>query len=543
SNALTTDLVIESVHGSPEEALDTPQLHLQDLNSGGDPVLPSSQILTTLDTILQSSSPQPNTNTVSSTDTASAHQMPGSHQGPIAHHQSTGTGQQHVQPPLAVPHHTAYPRGWNNLKWAYRTHTIADIELQQQGIWLFERPTTFHEHRRLYPMADMALPSHSQVIVAPSSQAQHTSGFLADGQTLVLLPHASSWHPDMRSTGYNDAVVPDSVFTTRLTEYQATEALGYEVWRHDRKHLPCANPVCQMVLSDHGKFTRICLSCGPKSTIRYCSEMCQAADLYRHSQDCGLHRYLIRTTIDDGTAPPRFSHIFPAIRNRHGVRTSVIQRQRLYAQITDGRYTLFDPTNGQPTILVWDYRYIGRQEFPYRGYGAEMEARIERCLNIALFDHTQTMAIEYLFRLLQQCLRIKGASQTVARTLSFQFAQEFNFHAVASWRVAAGLSICECEWSRDDVVPHQHTASCKLRYRGQGEMIRGRQRSLKKLVEAMEARYWILRAWRKQHPTETDWQRRVLGHGFPGCVLPAGWVPRLGKGWVGYWGPEDDICG
>lgn len=70
--------------------------------------------------------------------------------------------------------------------------------------------------------------------------------------------------------------------------------------------------------------------------------------LWLGPQDCGLPQHLIRTTIDGGTAPARFSHLFPAIGERDGNRSSVTHRQRAYAQITDGRYTLFDPaTEGQ----------------------------------------------------------------------------------------------------------------------------------------------------------------------------------------------------
>lgn len=453
--------------------------------------------------------------------------------------QNTNTTQEVVATSSTDPHPTAFPRGWNNIMWAYRTHTPADLELQALGIWLFDRPATFQTH----PVPDPAIQQHTRIVIAPPSQESNTPSFTSDGQTLVLRPHSTPWRNDPRSARHTDAVTPNFIPDTRLAEYQAVEALGYQVWRHDRDFLQCANVACQKVLSDLRKDTLLCLGCGPHTSIRYCSRACQVLDCYRHGQDCGMYLHLIPTIVDNGTAPPRFSHLFPALRNRYGIRTYETYRQRTYAQMMDGRYTLFNPATEEPTTVVWDWLFNGSEEYPYQGYGAEMEARIERCLNIALFDQYQTMVVEYLFRLLQQALRIKRAPQAIIRVLVDQFAREFGFIAQASWRITSGRSICECEWAGDVVLAHQHTTMCNSRYRAQGELFRGGKRCLKDLVETMEAKYWILRAWRTQHPMEQDWQRRVMGSGFPGFVVPAGWTPSFGKGWVGHWADDDDVCG
>ncbi|KAL8644805.1 MAG: hypothetical protein Q9210_007064, partial [Variospora velana] len=357
-------------------------------------------------------------------------------QGPDLVDHSVDAWPQGLGTPFAGPNSAAFPSGWNRMKWAYRTHTVADLELQKHGIWLYDRPPTCHEITSPIRYRD-------KVVVAPHCQSEYTTTLISDGQTLVLFPHSSPRHPDLRSADNIDAVTPDNIFATRLTEYQSLELLGYEVWRHDRKYLPCANPRCRKVLSDQVKSTLICLGCGPKTTIRYCSRACQTTDSYRHGQDCGLPLHLIQSITDPGTAPPRFSHLFPAIRSRHGIRTYETYRQRLHAQTASNRYTLFDPRTGGPTTLIWDLRFSDDgAETPYRGYAAEMEARVERCLNIALLDQSQSMVLEYLFRLLQQCLRLKtNANPTVARVLVDQFALEFGFHASASWRSAAGEEV------------------------------------------------------------------------------------------------------
>lgn len=540
-DTISTGSGVQSVQSPYKDTSNTPQVNLQESNTSRH-ALHSLQAVTPPDTISENLSTQNDADTANSKELASVNMASTYPQGLNPSDQNVNTRQQDIQAPVAVPYHTAFPRGWNNIKWTYRTHTSADLELQTHGIWLFDRPKTFQTQQGNSHLADLAM-RHTRVIVLPHSQPRNTPSYLSDGQTLVVFPHSTPWQPDQRSAEYTDAVTPNYTSATRLTEYQALEALGCEVWRHDRQHLPCTNPACQKLLSDHVKETLICLGCGPKSTTRYCSQACRFKDSYRHGQDCGLPHHLIRTIVDDGTAPPRFSHLFPSIRERHGIRTHETYRQRTFAEMSAGQYTLFDPATGEPTTLVWFWRFSGRQEVPHRGYGAEMEARIERCLNIALFDQSQTTVLEYLFRLLQQSLRIKGASQAIARVLVTQFAREFGFVAQISWRITSGQPMCECEWAGDGVLALEHSSSCKLRYRGVGELFRGRQRCLMDLIEAMEAKHWILRAWRTRHPTESDWQRRIAGHGFPGCIVPAGWLPRFGKGWEGCWASEDDVCG
>ncbi|KAL8980552.1 MAG: hypothetical protein Q9177_005846, partial [Variospora cf. flavescens] len=466
--------------------------------------VPSVRTATPNGIILESRPIQPSVCSGSSHGKLRAHTASTYPQGSHLVDHSVDAWPQGLEPPLAGPNSAALPSGWNRMKWAYRTHTVADLELQKHGIWLYDRPPTFHE---ITP----PIRYHDKVVVAPHCLSEYTTTLISDGQTLVLFPRPSPRQPDLRSTDNIDAVTPDNIFGTRLTEYQSLESLGYEVWRHDRKYLPCSNPTCGKVLSDQVKSTLICLGCGPKTTIRYCSRACQTTDSYRHGQDCGLRLHLIRSIIDPGTAPPRFSHLFPAIRScRHGIRTYETYRQRLHAQTASNRYTLFDPrTGGRPTTLVWDLRFRddGAAETPYRGYAAEMEARIERCLNIALLDQSQSMVLGYLFRLLQQCLRLKAnATPTVARVLADQFALEFGFHASASasWRCAAAAAgeddeeeeVCECEWAGDDVVdPRGHVQACRERWRRRGrvvvgEVFRGQKRCLRGLVEGLEARYW-----------------------------------------------------
>lgn len=443
----------------------------------------------------------------------------------------------------SVPSHPAIPHGWNNIKWAYRTHTAADFELQRQGLWLYDRPGTLLSHQSSERRLDLPIQPRITVVRNDTSvTTAATPSLLCNADTLVLNAHQYPWPGDQRWTSENSAPTPDSLFDTRLAEYQALEAAGIPVWRHDRNHLPCRNPACTSVLSDMVASTLTCTGCGPKSYIRYCSPDCFISDLYRHSQECGLDQFLITAVIDDATAPPRFSRLMPGIRERNGLRNFALHRQRVHAQATGGRYTLFNPVSGEPTTLYFDYQIdVTGGEAPYPGYLGEMEARIERCLNIAFFDHTQTLVVEYLARLIQQCLYTKGAP-SLTPVLANQLTQEFNYNGEGSWRDLAVHPLCECEWAGDEVVGYQHVAGCVAGSQALGEVFRGGRRCLKNLVGAMEAKHWILRAWRTQHPTESDGQRRVMGYGFPGCAVPAGWMPKLGRGWRGIWSGEDDMA-
>ena len=431
---------------------------------------------------------------------------------------------------------------WQNLKWAYLTHTRADIELQCKGIWLFEKPLACQTKESSSDLDGLQLRPSCPVVISSDLEDRSEQPYLEHNDTaLTMYTHLPPWTNDPRSIQSFAGLVPDFQSEVPLTEYQTVEALGSHVWRHDRDLLPCRGPACQKMLSDMATTTLICLGCGPKSIVRFCSVQCHLASLPQHVLECWTPHLLIHKLIDENSAPPRFSHLAPSLRDRHGHRTYQNYRQRVAAQYAAGRYSLFNPATEEATILIWDKRLDPRdrhRELPYPGYATEMESRVERCLNVALFDHTTTPVIEHLYRLLQLCLQGKDAwNPALATVLTRQFRQEFEYDAQTSLRVQARASFCECEWEGGAVQLHE--ATCSSRHRGQGEVILG-QRSVRDVVEAMENRYWILRAWRRQLRTEDAWNRRVMGVGFPGAVVEEGWMPKLGKGWVGYNGDDDD---
>lgn len=430
---------------------------------------------------------------------------------------------------------------WQNIKWAYLTHTRADIELQSKGIWLFEKPFTCTTEVRSNDLSGLQLQPSCPVVISSDFEDRSEPYLEYNDIALTMYTHLPPWTNDHRSIENFVGLVPDFQSEVPLAEYQTLEALGSYVWRHDRDLLPCRGPDCKKVLSDMATTTLICLGCGPKSIVRFCSVRCHLASLRKHVQECWNPQLLINKLIDENSSPPRFSHLAPSLRDRHGHRTYQNYRQRVAAQYSGGRYSMFNPLTEEATILTWDKRLSRNRhpELPYPGYATEMESRIERCLNIALFDHTNTPIIEHLYRLLQLCLQGKNAwNPALAAVLTRQFLLEFDYDVHTSLRIQASASFCECEWEGGAVQLHE--ATCSSRYRGQGEMIQG-QRSVRDVVEALENRYWILRAWRRRHRTEDAWNRRVMGVGFLGAVVEEGWMPKLGKGWVGFNGEDDDV--
>ncbi|KAL8768334.1 MAG: hypothetical protein Q9209_005368 [Squamulea sp. 1 TL-2023] len=430
---------------------------------------------------------------------------------------------------------------WQNIKWAYLTHTSADVELQSKGIWLFEKPPIRTTEQSSDDISRLQLELGLPVVIPSDFEDRNGPSLEYNDIAVAVFTQLPPWKGDDRSIENHAGLVPDFQSEVPLAEYQTVEALGSHVWRHDRDLLTCRGPNCKKMLSDIATTTHICLGCGPKSIIRFCSIKCHIASLSSHAVECWSSRLLINKLIDENTAPPRFSHFAPSIRDRQGYRTYQNYRQRVAAQYAGGRYSMFNPVTEEGTILIWDKRLARHRgpEVPYGGYAREMESRIERCLNIALFDHANRAVVEHLYRLLQLCLRVKNAwNPALGAVLTRQFLFEFNYDANSSLRIRANEPFCECEWLGGAVQLHQ--ATCQSRYRGQGELIQG-QRSIRDVVEAMENKHWILRAWRRQHPTEAAWTHRIMGAGFPGAIVEEGWMPKLGKGWVGFNGDEDDV--
>ena len=412
------------------------------------------------------------------------------------------------------------------LIWAYATHTPFDLEAIHCGLWLWEKTHKYFRLRSRSCSKPFGYAAHGPVVISHGSTGTFSPFVGYDGEKVTIIPHAVSW-PDIRATPGH----PDFLVSCKLVEYQACELAGYYVWRHDRHVLPCRRPGCEVLIVDQNTPSAICFGCGPKTRVRYCSFQHQVEDFREHWQECGHPDLMIKCIVDHTTAPAEFSKMYPAIKEKHGFRSRYRYRQQWFAMHTYGHYTLFDPVSQHYKTLFWP---------KYDRHWKEMDERIERILNIALLNTCDNLIMSYLYRLLRELLYEAGEWQSYKiEVLNTQFTKEFGIRYLDPLLVG-NRSPCECEWIGDAFRHPPGFSMCSLQSsHGMGPI--APMFGLKAYVERLESRYWILRAWRQQHPTEDDWRRRAAGVGFP-RLSPRLKAFELGPGWSGWGGKGDDIC-
>lgn len=421
-----------------------------------------------------------------------------------------------------------YGSGVQGLLWAFRVNSGVDEVLKDAGVWLWEKPETFFHSQAIQRMMFSGHSFLAPIIVSHQTTWDDKPIIEFDENTIRIVPHKQCWE-DVRSNEDH----PDFLVPWKLAEYQASEAFGYQIWRHDRDLLECRMLNCNTLVSDYHHSTVVCLGCGPKSLVRYCSLQHQMEDVEEHFKECGTWRVLLQLVIDHATAPSRFALMCPAIKQRHGSRTAALHRQVLYCALSYGHYTLFDPTSNRFETLCWS------KEDPK---WPEMDRRVERLLNIAFLDSWNHYILGYLFRLLRELLRSRGQwYMSTERHLKQQFEAEFSHYKVNTlWR--DGVPPCQCEWTGKVLPRYNHLSTCfeysPVAY-DYGAV--WRQNFIEATVTTYEERFWILRAWRQQHPTQNNWRLRAAGYGFAN-VIPDEGCYELGPGWTGWGGERDNVC-
>jgi len=422
--------------------------------------------------------------------------------------------------------------GIQNPRWAYATNTEKDDKMIADGIWLWPKPPTYYYphpvHRKISDGHTMA-----PVVVSHERTGMRIPMIEYDGEVVYIVPHSEPWE-DFRTVESH----PDFIPPRRLVEYQACEAAGHYVWRHDRDALRCRKPDCGALVMDFGPSTVLCQGCGPKTVVRYCCFQHQIDDIGDHWPECGNRRLVLEYVADHNSEPPWFSDQPPGIieqNGTYGIKSAALQRQKIYSMRNGGHYTLFNPKTQAAKTLGWPKVHPHWQE---------LDRRIERLLNIAFFNVRKHEIIRYLYSLLREILRLSGEwNSDTEELLKTQIRDEFDpYHRKnndpADVRADAP---CECEWSGTRPLPLGHAASC----RGGATIEDGRQSpapDLQTTVEQMENMFWILRAWRQQHPTEKDWRVRANGYNIL-PLEPGENVFTLGPGWSGWGGMESNIRG
>ena len=421
----------------------------------------------------------------------------------------------------------AVSRRLQGLNWTYATQSEADADLLQAGVWLWNRPRGYLQPYRVFDSWTSHHTTLPPVFISHQSTGDAHPVIEYDGMRTHIFPHAIPW-PDLRATpGHPDFLVP-----CKLVEYQASEAAGYCVLRHNRSYFYCRKTGCDRRIVDNNPSSCICPGCGPKTVIRYCSFQHLAEDVKDHWQECGHPDLATNSVIDHVQERPNSYREFPAIKEKHGVRSAARQLQQVFARHHKGHYTLFYPCSLEARTLSWP------EADPK---AKEMDARIDRLLNIAFLDTDDYHVLSYLYRLLRHLLiTAEEWDISTQSALNTQFSMEFD-NGLLNTLTFSPRSPCECEWAGQHFHHHDsRLAMCSLIPRngfGSTSPILG----LRAYVERLENRYWILRASWQQHPTEEFWQRRAAGYGFPGMSTG---LKRLilGPGWTGWGGREEDIC-
>lgn len=421
-----------------------------------------------------------------------------------------------------------YGNSVQGLLWAYATNTMDDEISSDAGIWLWRKPTTHFRTQPMLRTEKFGISTLAPVVISHERTKDDEPLIAFDGYTIQIVPHEQCWEDVRSHESHADFLIP-----WKLAEYQASEAAGYQVWRHDRDLLQCRKPGCDAMVSDYHHSAIVCLGCGPKSVVRYCSLQHQLEDIEGHWEECGTQRLILQRVIDHSTAPNKFARMCPAIKQRHGSKNAALHRQMLYCALSYGHYTLFDSASNCSQTLCWPKQ---DPKWP------EMDRRVERLVNIAFFDSWNHYVLGYLYRLLRELLRSRGTwSERTERALKLQLEAEFTDYKVnTNWH--NGDAPCQCEWSGKILPRYNHLSTCReyaptTDDRG---LVR-RQKYLKATVEDYEERFWILRAWRQQHPTHNNWRLRAAGCGFAETIPDEGCY-ELGPGWTGWGGEKDNIC-
>ena len=429
------------------------------------------------------------------------------------------------QPPEPI---SRYRSGVQGLLWAYATKELADEILDEAGIWLWGKPETYFCNQLLFRTERYGRRALAPVVVSHERTENDEPIVQFDGDTVHIVPQELVWDDVRSHTSHPDFLMP-----WKLAEYQTSEAVGYQIWRHDRDFLGCRKPGCDATVSDYHHSTVVCLGCGPKSVVRYCCIQHRLEDIERHWRECGNWRVILQRVIDHTTAPSIFARMCPAIKQRHGSRNAALHRQMVYCALTDGHYTLFNTASNRSETLWWPKQ---DPKWP------DMDRRIERLLNVVFLDSWNHYVLGYLYRLLRELLRSRGEwLESTERLLKLQLEAEFsNYKVNTNWR--NGDAPCECEWSGKILPRYDHLSTCwDYAPVADNDGPVWRHKCVQATVDNYEEKFWILRARRQQHPTQNSWRLRAAGYGFPNLIPDEGCY-ELGPGWTGWGGERDNIC-
>ncbi|EKV04681.1 hypothetical protein PDIG_87660 [Penicillium digitatum PHI26] len=302
--------------------------------------------------------------------------------------------------------------------------------------------------------------------------------------------------------------------------------------------IACQKRDCKVLCAMGDGVSVICPKCGPFSLVRYCGKSHLWEDAKRHWEVCTmlpvLEQHLASLIpYDDLMGPP----MLPCL---HLWDTPQRHRQALwFSSARDrGDYFLFeeldDPVKAEDAPSHIGLRCSPRIANIVRFEDAEEKDRFRRCLAICLFAAVEHPAlVDYLYRLVRDWMRAHNmwaSDKDMDSMLCHQMKLEMGYTIDES---RLGLRhACETEWVGAD-RRHCEDLTCASERR---PTLLGNHRmglGFRRVCEALESNYWILRAHRATHPSVSDVVARTCGAGFSEVLSMDRQTFCRGVGWDG----------
>lgn len=397
------------------------------------------------------------------------------------------------------------------------------------------------------PGSSMAAQTRSTDLAAPR---------LTPGSNLTAEPvHSVSNNP---SRGPGGAAAPSS---SNNNHAHSSGASSCEV--------ECALEGCEARCRLWDEAAIICPRCGPHVEVRYCVQGHLHEDVKMHWVWCG--QMAVARPCREDLIPSRLAReAVPMVPCLHGWDSP--ERHRQAVRFADGGlagdYFVFADwadlgAAGYPSdrlLLRCSFRVVETVRFD----DPEERDRFRRVLAVCLFCeypfllsflpshftipkltyHAASVEnvglVDFLFRLIRDALRSRGAwSPDTDMAVRYQFQSELS--VTIRTEITGERHACVGDW--EGLNPrHCRDPVCRSERRYfLGDP--GRGRGYRRLVEHMEASYWVLRAARTTHPRVTETVARMRGEGFSDVVEEEKREFRRGPGWDGAGAGDMEIEG
>lgn len=412
------------------------------------------------------------------------------------------------------------------------------------------RRNTLSTRPKLSPIQEISrqdtLSPKSETSTAITTDPPSPARSIDSGQ---FFKHASSISTQSSPT---PSTATTTTASTTITRKQKPSDFFYQLDSHG---FPCASSACDNRCNLWDDTSVICPKCGPYSEIRYCSKAHLLEDIKWHWVYCGTMSF--EYPCKESSIPREIRVDTPClIPCIHGYDTPERHRQAVYFNVCGSRadYFIFSdwgdlmeaggasdgmaPRCSSRIICTVTFEDSAEKDRFRRVLAACLFRKPPLLPNLSLLDKTaltNPVTIEvpdvadYLFRLIRNNLRTKSLwSKSLHQSLIHQLSQELSVQIQP--HVTGERHACSTDWDG------QSRRACKdVVCRGEYRRLLGKLGGMGfgRLLEHLEAGYWVLRAARSTHPVVKEVEERMRGVGFEGVLEEDRRVFRRGVGWDG----------